>query len=356
MPSDRNVTADDAPTPETPRVSPWPTRDDIDGSSVEGKLRQNVIDALAALPVHFTSQTFIEGLEAGDLFSLNSMLGGSIEIQVVETLNRLRVVWDPDDEWSEYAFIRSSQTFPDVRLQTDSQTLIDQGKGVAIGVELKGWYLLSREGEPSFRYTVTEDACAPHDLLCVVPWHLRNVLSGKPVVYAPYVESARYAVRMRNHYWTVARRESDEAKASAARATGRKAPITRAREYYAIESPTGADVHPYPDPKAKISDVAMKDSGKNFGRVARSKGLMNEYVVRALLARVAGIQAKHWVAFFKAYSEGVRDGDLDTQIVALLTRHAINSPPAAATTLEDLLRRWGALQTGSGDGDLAGER
>lgn len=77
-------------------------------------------------------------LEAGDLFSLNSMLGGSIEIQVVETLNRLRAVWDPDGAWAEYKFVRSAQTFPDVRLVTNNATLIAAGHGVAMGIELKG--------------------------------------------------------------------------------------------------------------------------------------------------------------------------------------------------------------------------
>lgn len=70
-----------------------PAREGLDPTP-RGKLVENVQDALAALPVHFSSRTFIEGLEAGDLFSLNSMLGGSIEIQVVETLNKLRAVWD----------------------------------------------------------------------------------------------------------------------------------------------------------------------------------------------------------------------------------------------------------------------
>ena len=68
----------------------------------------------------------------------------------------------------------------------------DGAVDVALGIELKGWYLLSKEREPSFRYTVTPSACAPQDLLVVVPWHLKNVLSGEPVVYEPYIEQAHY--------------------------------------------------------------------------------------------------------------------------------------------------------------------
>ena len=38
-----------------------------------------------------------------------------------------------------------------------------------LGIELKGWYVLSKEGEPSGRYKVTPAACAPQDLLVIVP-------------------------------------------------------------------------------------------------------------------------------------------------------------------------------------------
>jgi hypothetical protein len=40
-----------------------------------------VKSAIAALPFHFDSSTVIEGVEAGDLFSLNSVLGSTIEVQ-----------------------------------------------------------------------------------------------------------------------------------------------------------------------------------------------------------------------------------------------------------------------------------
>jgi len=70
-----------------------------------------------------------------------------------------------------------------------------------MGIELKGWYLLAKEGEPSFRFQVTPRACAIQDLVVVVPWELINVISGKPQVFAPYVENARYAAEYRNYHW-----------------------------------------------------------------------------------------------------------------------------------------------------------
>lgn len=60
------------------------------------------------------------------------------------------------------------------------------------GIEMKSWYLLSKEGEPSLRYGVSEQVPTLQDLLVVVPWVLSNVLSGVPVVYEPYIAPARY--------------------------------------------------------------------------------------------------------------------------------------------------------------------
>ena len=300
-------------------------------------------DALAALPAHFTSRTFIEGLEAGDLFSLNSMLGGSIEIQVVQTLNRLRAVWDPDEEWEEYAFVRSAQTFPDVRLITSSPARVEAGEEIGLGLELKGWYLLSREGEPSFRYTVGRDACDVHDLLVVVPWHLSNVLAGDPVVYAPYVESARYAADMRNYYWSVERRESDERKAAQAAEQGKQAKRLP-DDYYDIRSPE--NLHPYPAPKTKMADMAAHDGGSNFGRVARASGLMDRYVEESLRARVAGIEARHWVAFFKAYAEGAQRGELHDRIMRQIARQR-EKQNLDSDDLATLLHEWTSRLPGS---------
>ena len=68
------------------------------------------------LPGFFEFGTHFEGIDATDLFSLNSVLGASIEGQVVRTLNKMRNEWDPDEQWTGYRFVRQSQTFPDVLL------------------------------------------------------------------------------------------------------------------------------------------------------------------------------------------------------------------------------------------------
>lgn len=197
-------------------------------------LYRSVREALRSLPVYFETETFIEGVSATDIFTLNSAFGATIETQVVAALNRMRPIWDPDEEYLLYRFVRQSQTFPDVllrkapdRIETAEGQASDasaDGDDILMGIELKGWYLLAKEGEPSFRYKVTPAACERQDLIAVVPWALQNVISGSPRVFAPYVESARYAATYRNYYWQVLRDTSTDT---------------------TIHPP--ADVSPYPD-------------------------------------------------------------------------------------------------------------
>ena len=258
-----------------PQRHAFPEGDDL------GTLVRNVTDAIRSLPVYFRTATRIEGLDGGELFNLSAVLGSAIEVQVVETLNRIREVWDPDDRWPRHRFVRSAQTFPDVRLLAHSR---DGTGDIALGIELKGWYLLSREREPSFRYTVTPAACAPQDLLVVVPWHLKNVLSGEPVVYEPYIEQARHVAEFRNWWWTNVRETSDS--------------LDRRQV-----NPPDEEVGPYPAPKARIADRPVKDGGNNFGRVARLAGLMDEYTSSLRAQRIAGIPADHWILFFKRHAE-----------------------------------------------------
>ncbi len=244
--------------------------------------------ALAALPGHFASETRIEGIDATDLFGLNAILGSTIELQVVNSLNHLRHIWDPEKNWSGYRFIRSAQTFPDVRLISES----DNGRNrTALGIELKGWYLLSKEGEPSFRYTVTPTACAPQDLLVAVPWHLKNILSGSPVIHRPYIEQARYVAEYRNWWWTNGRKTKDS------------------EELRHIDPPGPIPGH-YPGPGTRTADVPAKDGGNNFGRVACIGSLMDGYVESLRQHPVAGIPAVHWLKFFQLHAEARSKDDI----------------------------------------------
>ena len=270
-----------------------------------------VREAIRSLPFYFESKTVIEGLDASDLFSLNAVLGGTIEVQTVSTLNRIRNVWDPDDEWADYGFERFSQTFPDVRLVNRR----DVAATPVLGVELKGWYLLAKEKAPSYRYTATRDACSEYDLLVVVPWHLAYVLSGTPVLRDPYVEQARYAAEMRNYYWQYQRGTN----------TGTS-----------IISPP--NVHPYPSPKTHTSDKPEKDSGGNFGRVARVHGLMNEFITSALETPISGIEARHWIEFFKVFTDASDPEQIEASMRRLLAREDMTVDVARAEVIVQHLR------------------
>ena len=252
-----------------------PERSDPDKAWEHYELWVRVQDALRALPDYFASETIIEGMLATDIFSLNTPLATTIEEQVVTTLNQMRPVWDPDRHYQTYAFVRQSQTFPDVMLrrQTDGQDVI-------LGIELKGWYLLAKEGMPSYRLTVSPDACGPADMLVVVPWVLSNVLAGTPVILRPFIESARYAAEYRNYYWQYVR-ESRSRDSSVILAEG---------------------VSPYPTKSDRISDKAASDAGGNFGRIARY-GVMKEYTDIMRGMDIRGIPAKDWSDFFSEHGE-----------------------------------------------------
>ncbi len=80
------------------------------------QLYKDVREAIACLPIYFRTETHIAGIMATDLHTLNTVLGATIEEQVVRTLNLIRNTWDPDEKYALYTFARQAQTFPDVLL------------------------------------------------------------------------------------------------------------------------------------------------------------------------------------------------------------------------------------------------
>jgi hypothetical protein len=243
-----------------------------------------------SLPSYFEFNYQVNGINATDLFSLNALLGTSIESQVVKVLNQQRRLWDPDEDWLGYAFERQAQAFPDVRLVRRNTGGVPE---VALGIELKGWFLLAKEGMPSFRFATTAAACADHDLLCVVPWYLDNVLSGHPVAAEPWVVSARWAAEYRNHWWTNLRQVQ----------AGADPGIT-----------VPANARPYPSKADEIVDLPHHDGGNNFGRLARVTGLMTAFIETTNNMDVLGIRIRDWFAFLRRHSDSA---DLDATAAQL---------------------------------------
>lgn len=261
-------------------ASNWPHR----------KLYERVVDALHALPPRFRTGLKIAGISATDLFTLNTPLGAAIEQSVVDNLNSLRELWDPEEEYQLYSFVRQAQIFPDVRLETNAPNVAPSDR-VLMGIELKGWFVLSKEGEPSFRYKASPNACAMQDLLVVYPWRLSEVISGSPTLMRPFVEEAKYAAEHRNYYWQHLRGVTEEAGAV------RLANVTSS----------------YPNKGDTFNDEAVHDQGKNFGRVARGN-LMTDFITALLQEQMSGIPARHWQTFLKIFSEGVSEEVLDRRL------------------------------------------
>ncbi len=240
-------------------------------------LYKNVREAIATLPVYFRTETHISGILATDLHTLNTVLAATIEEQVVRTLNNIRSSWGPDGRYALYSFVRQPQTFPDVLLKKvgSDETLL--------GMELKGWYLLAKEEEPSLRFQVTLAARGAADLVVVVPWVLGNVISGSPMLFEPFVESARFAATFRNYHWQHVRKTTTDA---------------------TIDSPIGA--RPYPCKSDQILDKPRSDGGGNFGRLART-GMMDAYMLKLNEAPLCGIKTVFWRDFLKAFQESATD-------------------------------------------------
>jgi hypothetical protein len=285
---------------DQPGVSDPPLEPDLPEGEPRTLLVRRVRAALMVLPGFFEFGTHFEGIDATDLFALNSVLGASIEGQVVRTLNKMRGEWDPDEQWAGYRFVRQSQTFPDVLLVRRGADSVD----IAMGIELKGWYLLSKEGVGSFRFQVTPAACSEFDLIMIVPWRLSNVMSGTPVASEPWVESARYAAELRNYWWEHLR------KTSAPRG---------------IRQPTG--VRPYPTKDMTILDVPEYDGGGNFGRLSRVTGLTTDFVASATAQEALGIPIDHWINFLKLHS--------DSSDPELVTANLLNELTANAEARSD---------------------
>jgi len=293
-----------------------PTRQLPEPGDEHYQLYKDVRDAISSLPVYFRTETHISGIMATDLHTLNTVLGATIEEQVVRTLNLIRNTWDPHERYALYSFVRQAQTFPDVLLR---KTSTDE---VVLGIELKGWYLLAKEAEPSLRFQATSSACARHDLIVVVPWVLGNVISGSPILFEPFVESAKYAAEYRNYHW------------QAIRKTNQDSSITIAQEG-----------RPYPAKADQILDKPLEDGGGNFGRLART-GIMDPYMEKLNEVYLCGIKTTYWREFLKAFQESTTDEKAQKALLRLRERvrsaSDLPSPKAEAalsiiTELERLL-------------------
>lgn len=281
----------------------------------------SVKKAIFSLPSPFESSLNIDGVLATDLFAFNSSLGATIEQQVVNSLNKLRSVWDPEQRYALYEFERQPQTFPDVVLKASAP---EGEPDVLMGIELKGWYVLAKEREPSFRYKVTPAVCAPADLLVVVPWALSNVISGSPIVFEPFVMGAKHAAEYRNWYWEHKRKGT----------SNRNIQLSSVNQFY----PTKSDM---------ISDRPESDGGGNFGRLARA-GVMEDYIGELFEEKLAGIQLAAWQHFLAIFTESATEKDVDAALQKIAKDAALAvDDPDGSKRLADKFREIAGIIEGS---------
>jgi len=272
-------------------------------------LYQSVYATLFALPAYFKSSLNITGVLATDLYTFNAALGATIENQIVEALNELRKTWDPHNRYGLYRFVRQAQRFPDVILRASTP---GEEADVLMGIELKGWYALAKEREPSFRYTVTPAVCAPWDLLAVYPWALSDVIAGQPQLFQPYVVSARYAAEYRNWVWQHGMRSGGNKNITFS---------TVARFY-----PSKSDM---------ISDQPVSDSGGNFGRTARTR-MMDEYMSSLTHEKLSGIPLDAWQKFLSFFREDRSQDDITRELNRLITEAGQGAPMLSPEDVDNI--------------------
>ncbi len=282
------------------------------------RLWHDVRGALAALPGYFRSTLNVTGVMATDLHAFNASLSTAIEQEVVDLLNRLREnTWDRSGIWALYGFERQPQRFPDVILKTDAQGV---APAIIMGIELKGWYVLAKEGEPSYRFRVSPNVCTAFDLIAVYLWAFSNVISGTPLLYEPYVVGAKYAAEYRNWPWEYGMQS---------RTPGASRGLSRS-----------AANQPYPLKSDLISDRAENDSGSNFGRFART-GTMDSFKANLDQRMQAGIPIRAWRQFLKVFTESQRTEALDNFINGL--RRQRRHDPSAILELDRQIAQFKRL-------------
>ncbi|MGH9901964.1 MAG: hypothetical protein ACRD68_09155 [Pyrinomonadaceae bacterium] len=272
-------------------------------------LYKAVYETLFALPAYFKSGLNITGVLATDLHTFNTALGATIENQIVESLNELRETWDPDHKYRLHRFVRQAQRFPGVVLRSSAPS---KEAEVLMGIELKGWYALAKEREPSFRYTVTPAVCAPWDLLTVYPWALSEVISGRPQLFQPYVISARYAAEYRNWMWQYGMKSG----------SNKNITISTADRFY----PAKSDI---------ISAQPATDSGGNFGRIARTR-IMDEYMEGLRREKLSGIPLDSWQKFLSFFREDRSEESIALELDRLLDEAGQNAPSLSTEDVESI--------------------
>ena len=252
----------------------------------------------------------LPNIPASDLHAANTLLGAAIEEHIPVALNLIRQVWDPKGDYADCLFRRQPQTFPDVPFRRETGA----GSETLFGIEVKSWYVLAKEQEPSFRFYINRDFCHPADLCAVYPWALSSGVSGTPKLFRPLVIGARKAARLREESW-VAKAQNDE--------------------WRLINKPEG-EKRFRPTREDRINDSSLRDAGNNMGRIART-GVWDLEIRRLMREeQISGIPIAAWHAFLGSFREGRTLDEVLGSICAIATRYAGVSAQARTNALHKI--------------------
>ena len=155
----------------------------------------------------------------------------------------------------------------------------------------------------------------------MVPWGLDNVISGSPILFEPFVDSAKFAAAYRNYHWRHVRSTLSNKD---------------------IEVP--AKIEPYPRKSDHILDRPAADGGRNFGRLART-GIMDAYMQKLNEVQLCGIKSTYWREFLKTFQEGTTDEQARASLERLRGRveNAIDRPAPTAKAALGILNELEGL-------------
>ena len=181
-----------------------------------------------------------------------------MEKQLAISLENHRTLWDPHNEYADHHWFHQGDVFPDLFFSKgrDGKELREN---VRVAIEVKSWYIFSKESEPSLRFK--QAGCFVNDTCIVVifPWFLTNVVGGRVAVLPPIVLSAIDIVKDRDAHW--------------------KKNEIRDHDYF--EEKNGKAPKPFQSIENKRFTV-VSSANTNFGRIFRLqeyKKLLNFYDV-----------------------------------------------------------------------------
>jgi len=122
---------------------------------------------------------------------------------------------------------------------------------------------------------------------------LSDVLFGSPQLFRPFVVGAHHAALYRNWHWEYVRRAERDNSINISPATQH-----------------------YPPPKTRMNDEPAKDSGGNFGRLARTE-VMDSYKADIFAEQISGIPLRAWLRFLKTLGGDASMDDIDIALERL---------------------------------------